>query len=88
MLEFGPVQLFNGSIECITVNVNDRLTEISRQLKLRNVLISSPEVRSKIDTFQLPFTSEDLFNLVCKVLVLVFFVVEVLGALGGVVYNL
>ena len=85
VLEFGPIELFDGSIESIAVNVHDILREISCQLQLGNIIIGATQVRSKINAFELSLPSEDALNFLGQVFVFDLLVVEEFGAFGGIV---
>ncbi len=68
--------------------MDDGLRKIPRQLKLGNIFICSSKVGSQVNALKLPLSCKYLFDLLGKVLVFVFLVVEVFGTLRSIIDDL
>jgi hypothetical protein len=83
--QLGPVELFDGGVEGVAVDVDYGLREVAGELELGYVFICAAQVVGEIELFELSFAGENACYLLGELLVLDFFVVEEFGAFGGVV---
>jgi hypothetical protein len=85
MLQLWPVQLFDGSIKGITVNMDYRLRQVACHLKLSKVVIGATLFTTEVGLFKLAFVREDALYLLRQNPIPGFLVVEELGSLRCIV---
>lgn len=88
ILQLRAIELFDGGIEGIAINVHDALSQVTRSLKLGNELIGSSRFATEVEFVEASLLGQDLLDLLGQDLVLCLFTVEELGSFGGIVDDL
>ena len=88
VFQLRAIELLYGGIKSITIEVYNDLTQVPAQLQFSDIVVGSALVRGQVNLLQQTSLCQDLVDLLCKILVLDFLVVEELGALGCIVDDL
>lgn len=88
IFQLGPIKLLDGSVEGVTVKMNNVLTQISGQVELGNKVVSLALLAGQVEFLKLASLFENTVDLDSEDLVPFLLAVEVFGAFRGIVYNL